>query len=184
MAPVMSWKPSEFTKMAVTDAESPHLGEITCVLRYMHTGCKGGVGTSRFLKSSVESGCGLKNFKVYAKGGKTIVFTQTKRDADEVSLALSNSIASEALHGDISQYQRERKHSLMMLRMRRSRKNQLQMIDRYMWNKNKLQAIVGTIWRWSDRLYQTTSTLRPARMTKAEKYYFFNGSIHELFKKS
>lgn len=46
--------------------------------------------------------------KVYAKGGKTIVFTQTKRDADEVSLALSNSIASEALHGDISQHQRER----------------------------------------------------------------------------
>ncbi|CAN8255838.1 unnamed protein product [Cochlearia groenlandica] len=45
---------------------------------------------------------------VYAKGGKTIVFTQTKREADEVSLALSNSIATEALHGDISQHQRER----------------------------------------------------------------------------
>ncbi|KAL2345558.1 hypothetical protein Fmac_006843 [Flemingia macrophylla] len=45
---------------------------------------------------------------VYAKGGKTIVFTQTKRDADEVSLALTNSILSEALHGDISQHQRER----------------------------------------------------------------------------
>ncbi|CAK7340399.1 unnamed protein product [Dovyalis caffra] len=45
---------------------------------------------------------------VYAKGGKTIIFTQTKRDADEVSTALTNSIASEALHGDISQHQRER----------------------------------------------------------------------------
>lgn len=45
---------------------------------------------------------------VYAKGGKTIVFTQTKKDADEVSQALTNSIVSEALHGDISQYQRER----------------------------------------------------------------------------
>lgn len=45
---------------------------------------------------------------VYAKGGKTIVFTQTKRDADEVSLALTASITSEALHGDISQHQRER----------------------------------------------------------------------------
>ncbi|GAB4848223.1 DEAD-box ATP-dependent RNA helicase 3, chloroplastic [Ancistrocladus abbreviatus] len=45
---------------------------------------------------------------VYARGGKTIVFTQTKRDADEVSMALTNSIASEALHGDISQHQRER----------------------------------------------------------------------------
>lgn len=47
-------------------------------------------------------------YQVYAKGGKTIVFTQTKRDADEVSMALTNSIASEALHGDISQHQRER----------------------------------------------------------------------------
>ncbi|KAI3752371.1 hypothetical protein L2E82_24368 [Cichorium intybus] len=45
---------------------------------------------------------------VYAKGGKTIIFTQTKRDADEVSLGLTSSIASEALHGDISQHQRER----------------------------------------------------------------------------
>ncbi|TKY52376.1 DEAD-box ATP-dependent RNA helicase 3 [Spatholobus suberectus] len=45
---------------------------------------------------------------VYAKGGKSIVFTQTKRDADEVSLSLTSSIASEALHGDISQHQRER----------------------------------------------------------------------------
>lgn len=48
------------------------------------------------------------DFQVYAKGGKTIVFTQTKRDADEVSLALTSSITSEALHGDISQHQRER----------------------------------------------------------------------------
>lgn len=45
---------------------------------------------------------------MYAKGGKTIVFTQTKRDADEVSMALTSIIASEALHGDISQHQRER----------------------------------------------------------------------------
>ncbi|KAK8495875.1 hypothetical protein V6N12_018055 [Hibiscus sabdariffa] len=44
----------------------------------------------------------------YAKGGKIIVFTQTKRDADYVSVALTNSIASKALHGDISQHQRER----------------------------------------------------------------------------
>ncbi|KAL4556376.1 hypothetical protein LXL04_039027 [Taraxacum kok-saghyz] len=45
---------------------------------------------------------------VYAKGGKTIIFTRTKRDADEVSMGLTSSIASEALHGDISQHQRER----------------------------------------------------------------------------
>ncbi|CAK7338242.1 unnamed protein product, partial [Dovyalis caffra] len=37
--------------------------------------------------------------KVYAKDGKTITFTQTKRDGDEVSTALTNSIASETLHG-------------------------------------------------------------------------------------
>ena len=48
------------------------------------------------------------DFQFYAKGGKAIVFTQTKRDADEVSVALTTSIASEALHGDISQHQRER----------------------------------------------------------------------------
>lgn len=45
---------------------------------------------------------------VYGKGGKTIVFTQTKRDADDVSLGLGNTVACEALHGDISQHQRER----------------------------------------------------------------------------
>eukprot|EP01018_Ginkgo_biloba_P023843 Gb_35745 [translate_table: standard] len=45
---------------------------------------------------------------VYAKGGKTIVFTQTKRDADDVSSALTSTIPCEALHGDISQHQRER----------------------------------------------------------------------------
>jgi superfamily II DNA/RNA helicase len=47
-------------------------------------------------------------FQAYGKGGKTIVFTRTKRDADEISFSLTNSIASKALHGDISQYQRER----------------------------------------------------------------------------
>jgi superfamily II DNA/RNA helicase len=47
-------------------------------------------------------------FQAYGKGGKTIVFTQTKRDADVISFSLTNSIASKALHGDISQYQRER----------------------------------------------------------------------------
>ncbi|KAL0308112.1 UNVERIFIED_CONTAM: DEAD-box ATP-dependent RNA helicase 3, chloroplastic [Sesamum calycinum] len=43
---------------------------------------------------------------VYAKGGKTIGFTQIKWDTGEVWLALTNSIASEALHGDISHHQR------------------------------------------------------------------------------
>ncbi|KAL0288107.1 UNVERIFIED_CONTAM: DEAD-box ATP-dependent RNA helicase 3, chloroplastic [Sesamum calycinum] len=43
---------------------------------------------------------------VYAKGGKIVGFPQTKWDADEVWLALTNSIASEVLHGDISHHQR------------------------------------------------------------------------------
>ncbi|KVI11156.1 GUCT-like protein [Cynara cardunculus var. scolymus] len=50
----------------------------------------------------------MREYVVYAKGGKTIVFTQTKRDADEVSLALTSSITLEALHRDISQHLRER----------------------------------------------------------------------------
>ncbi|KAJ7545121.1 hypothetical protein O6H91_09G107800 [Diphasiastrum complanatum] len=45
---------------------------------------------------------------VYGKGGKAIVFTQTKKDADDVALAMGRNIGCEALHGDISQYQREK----------------------------------------------------------------------------
>ncbi|KAI5409857.1 DEAD-box ATP-dependent RNA helicase 53 [Lathyrus oleraceus] len=44
----------------------------------------------------------------HAKGGKCIVFTQTKRDADRLSHIMSKSVKCEALHGDISQTQRER----------------------------------------------------------------------------
>ncbi|CAK8565369.1 unnamed protein product [Lathyrus sativus] len=44
----------------------------------------------------------------HAKGGKCIVFTQTKRDADRLSHIISKSVKCEALHGDISQTQRER----------------------------------------------------------------------------
>ncbi|RCV19463.1 hypothetical protein SETIT_3G386700v2 [Setaria italica] len=46
--------------------------------------------------------------KEHAKGGKCIVFTQTKRDADRLSCSMSRSFQCEALHGDISQAQRER----------------------------------------------------------------------------
>ncbi|CAL0315856.1 unnamed protein product [Lupinus luteus] len=46
--------------------------------------------------------------KEHAKGGKCIVFTQTKRDADRLSYAMAKSLQCEALHGDISQAQRER----------------------------------------------------------------------------
>ncbi|XP_039025554.1 DEAD-box ATP-dependent RNA helicase 3, chloroplastic-like isoform X1 [Hibiscus syriacus] len=61
------------------------------------------VSTTATSKQSVLNGL----ITDYSKGGKSIVFTQTKRDADYVSIALTNSIASKALHGDISQHQRE-----------------------------------------------------------------------------
>ena len=46
--------------------------------------------------------------QLYGKGGKTIVFTQTKRDADEVAMSMNRMLGTEALHGDISQAQREK----------------------------------------------------------------------------
>uniref|UniRef100_A0A804N582 DEAD-box ATP-dependent RNA helicase 53 n=1 Tax=Zea mays TaxID=4577 RepID=A0A804N582_MAIZE len=49
-----------------------------------------------------------KLIKEHAKGGKCIVFTQTKRDADRLSHNMSRSFQCEALHGDISQSERER----------------------------------------------------------------------------
>ncbi|XP_010688871.2 DEAD-box ATP-dependent RNA helicase 53, mitochondrial [Beta vulgaris subsp. vulgaris] len=48
-------------------------------------------------------------FTEYAHGGKCIVFTQTKRDADNLSSALARkNYKCEPLHGDIAQGQRER----------------------------------------------------------------------------
>ncbi|KAL6847220.1 hypothetical protein ACP4OV_023073 [Aristida adscensionis] len=44
----------------------------------------------------------------HAKGGKCIVFTQTKRDADRLSYTMGRSFQCEALHGNISQAQREK----------------------------------------------------------------------------
>ncbi|XP_068654597.1 DEAD-box ATP-dependent RNA helicase 53, mitochondrial-like [Aristolochia californica] len=44
----------------------------------------------------------------HANGGKCIVFTQTKRDADRLAYAMGRNYPCEALHGDISQNQRER----------------------------------------------------------------------------
>ncbi|KAL8167873.1 hypothetical protein V2J09_009372 [Rumex salicifolius] len=44
----------------------------------------------------------------HAKGGKCIVFTQTKRDADRLAYMMGRSYRCEALHGDITQSQRER----------------------------------------------------------------------------
>ncbi|KAK4344202.1 hypothetical protein RND71_037296 [Anisodus tanguticus] len=44
----------------------------------------------------------------HGKGGKCIVFTQTKRDADRLASAMQKTLKCEALHGDITQSQRER----------------------------------------------------------------------------
>ncbi|KAF2305547.1 hypothetical protein P3X46_004749 [Hevea brasiliensis] len=44
----------------------------------------------------------------HAKGGKCIVFTETKREADRLAYAMARNFRCEALHGDISQSQRER----------------------------------------------------------------------------
>ncbi|XP_044950296.1 DEAD-box ATP-dependent RNA helicase 9-like [Hordeum vulgare subsp. vulgare] len=44
----------------------------------------------------------------HAKGGKCIVFTQTKRDADRLSYTMGRTVQCQALHGDITQGQRER----------------------------------------------------------------------------
>ncbi|XP_077243906.1 DEAD-box ATP-dependent RNA helicase 53, mitochondrial-like [Tasmannia lanceolata] len=44
----------------------------------------------------------------HAKGGKCIVFTQTKRDADRLAYSMGRSLRCEPLHGDISQNQREK----------------------------------------------------------------------------
>jgi ATP-dependent RNA helicase DDX21 len=44
---------------------------------------------------------------VYGAVGKSIVFTQTKRDADEVAAGIAQVLPCEALHGDMGQKQRE-----------------------------------------------------------------------------
>jgi len=45
---------------------------------------------------------------VHADGGKAIVFTQTKRDCDEVAAAVALHLPCEPLHGDMAQAERER----------------------------------------------------------------------------
>jgi ATP-dependent RNA helicase DDX21 len=45
--------------------------------------------------------------KAYGLGGRSIVFTETKNDANELAGALSDTTGARALHGDIAQAQRE-----------------------------------------------------------------------------
>lgn len=44
----------------------------------------------------------------YAQGGKSIIFTRTKKDAEELSRTMRSIIGSKALHGDMQQMQRDR----------------------------------------------------------------------------
>ncbi|KAL6780947.1 hypothetical protein ACKKBG_A09135 [Auxenochlorella protothecoides x Auxenochlorella symbiontica] len=45
--------------------------------------------------------------KCYGALGRTIIFTETKRDADELAAQLSETVGARPLHGDIAQNQRE-----------------------------------------------------------------------------
>ena len=45
--------------------------------------------------------------RCYGAAGRTIVFTETKRDANELSSSLGEKVRAQALHGDIPQNQRE-----------------------------------------------------------------------------
>ena len=45
--------------------------------------------------------------RCYAAMGRAIVFTDTKRDADDLSHALAETLTARPLHGDIPQHQRE-----------------------------------------------------------------------------
>ncbi|KAK9109181.1 hypothetical protein Sjap_017241 [Stephania japonica] len=44
----------------------------------------------------------------YGKGGKSIIFTKTKKDAEELSKSIGSILASRALHGNMQQFQRDR----------------------------------------------------------------------------
>ena len=41
--------------------------------------------------------------KCYGAGGRTIIFCETKRDANDLTVALAESVGTRALHGDIPQ---------------------------------------------------------------------------------
>lgn len=62
----------------------------------------------KFLSALYEVNVCVSSLQDHAKGGKCIVFTQTKRDADRLSYTMGRSVQCQALHGDITQAQRER----------------------------------------------------------------------------
>ncbi|KAK9813646.1 hypothetical protein WJX73_001432 [Symbiochloris irregularis] len=56
---------------------------------------------------SQRTGVATDVIKCYAAMGRAIVFTDTKREADELSNALGETLGAKPLHGDIPQHQRE-----------------------------------------------------------------------------
>ncbi|KAL5714188.1 RNA helicase [Ranunculus cassubicifolius] len=65
------------------------------------------------LYSVVSSGPGKENMlptliSTYGKGGKSIIFTRTKRDAEDLSRSMGSTLSSRALHGNMQQMARDR----------------------------------------------------------------------------
>ncbi|KAF5180468.1 Dead-box atp-dependent rna helicase [Thalictrum thalictroides] len=65
------------------------------------------------LYSVVSTSSGKENMlptliSKYGKGGKSIIFTRTKRDAEDLSRSMGSMLSSRALHGNMQQVQRDR----------------------------------------------------------------------------
>ncbi|KAI3991998.1 hypothetical protein MKX01_014889 [Papaver californicum] len=65
------------------------------------------------LFSIVSSNSGKENtlsslISTYGQGGKSIIFTRTKRDAEELSRSMGGALSSKALHGNMQQFQRDK----------------------------------------------------------------------------
>ncbi|KAF9603880.1 hypothetical protein IFM89_038138 [Coptis chinensis] len=65
------------------------------------------------LYSVVSTSSGKENIlptliSKYGRGGKSIIFTRTKRDAEDLSRSMGSILASRALHGNMQQMQRDR----------------------------------------------------------------------------
>ncbi|KAI3912186.1 hypothetical protein MKW92_005373 [Papaver armeniacum] len=65
------------------------------------------------LFSIVSSNSGKENtlsslISTYGQGGKSIIFTRTKKDAEELSRSMGGALSSKALHGNMQQFQRDK----------------------------------------------------------------------------
>ncbi|OVA15796.1 Helicase [Macleaya cordata] len=65
------------------------------------------------LYSVVSTSSGKENIlpsliSKYGQGGKSIIFTRTKKDAEELSRSMGGTLSSKALHGNMQQFQRDK----------------------------------------------------------------------------